>query len=460
MLRIKELYNVMALALGKVEERMDEHDFERMRNLDDTYEIALTEELKRKFPDMFDKDTRNVSEASEWSLRNSSLVEDLEMYLRSSDNKEELVFLVKCLDSFLEETFYGSIPADQEQYRFQSLNDNYTDCQIYLLPRLKCGWEHRNRNAYTSYHIDFYLRHFYYVHEGELDVYNVQHILMPRETFGEAVCRGELRVMVSPVSGDRIVNMTEPYIRDNIRFISVNPILCDEEECLKKNIIKVLEEAVLQEADILLFPEMLGTDGIVEKLGHEISDRENILNNEFPCLTVCPTVWAQHRNYCKILDDIGELVCEQQKHHGVDLKKWSAKEDIESDKMIYILHCEGIGRIAVAICKDFLITSYLRILADRLKVNLLLVPSFTGRDYQFRILAPKYGDLDCNVIWINTCSARWLEDSGEMQASVTLAYLPGNRGVSQSEMGINELCQGQHVCDGTCEYMYRINLRG
>ncbi len=93
MLQIKRLYNIMALALKKAEECMNEHDFERMRNLDDAYETALTEELKRRFPDMFDKNTRNISEASEWHLGNSSLVEDLNVYLRESDNKEELVFL-------------------------------------------------------------------------------------------------------------------------------------------------------------------------------------------------------------------------------------------------------------------------------------------------------------------------------------------------------------------------------
>ena len=192
MLQIKKLYNIMALALKKAEECMNEHDFERMRDLDDAYETALTEELKRRSPDMFDKNTRNISEASEWHLGKSSVVED--------------------------------------------------------------------RTAYTSYNIDFYLRNFYYIHERDVEAYSVQHILMPREVFKEAVCRGELRIMVSPVSGDEIVNVTEPYIRNNTRFVSVNPIRYDKEEHLEKNIIKVLEGAALKEADILLFPEMLGTE--------------------------------------------------------------------------------------------------------------------------------------------------------------------------------------------------------
>ena len=56
-------------------------------------------------------------------------------------------------------------------------------------------------------------------------------------------------------------------------------------------------------------------------------------------------------------------------YHGVDLKlgQHQVKEDIHSDQKIYILHCYGIGRIAIMICKDFLITSYLKILADIIK---------------------------------------------------------------------------------------------
>lgn len=460
MLQIRKLYNIMSLAIKKVEECVEEHDFERMRNLDESYEIALTEEIKRRFPDMFDKDTRNVSEVSEWQLARSTLMDDLERYLEESVCKEELIFLVKCLDSFLEDSCYGCVPVDQEQYHFQSLNDNYEECRIYLIPRLKCAWEHRNRDAYTSYSIYFYLRNFYYIHGEDLGVYKVQHILMPREIFHAAICRGELRIMVSPVSGDKIVKITEPYIKNSTRFVSVDPVQKDEEQHLSENMIRILGTAADDETDIMLFPEMLGTEWIVERLENELSERENICDSEFPRLTICPTIWAKGRNSCRILDDIGVTVCEQCKHYGVDLKQWSAKEDIESDQTIYVLHCEGVGRIAIAICKDFLITRYLSILAEKLMVNLLLVPSFTGQDYQFEVLVSKYGDLDCNVIWVNTCSARWLDITATLRAAVTRAYIAGVKGSFRFKAGIEELCGKKYSCNGTCKYIYRIEMNG
>ncbi|MCM1541287.1 MAG: hypothetical protein NC121_08495 [Blautia sp.] len=255
------------------------------------------------------------------------------------------------------------------------------------------------------------------------------------------------------------MEVTEPYVRDNTSYVSVKPIEPDVESHLQVDLLNILRRAVDEQADILVYPEMLGTEELAEYLSGKLDLRDNILDNGFPRLTICPTIWKQNRNYCKVLDDIGEVVCEQQKHHGVDLKQFKSKEDITSDRVIYILHCYGIGRIAIAICKDFILTDYLRILAEYLKVSLLLVPSFTSGDYQFRELASKYPEKDCNVIWINTCSARWLNKDGEAGASVSLAYLPGRRGKLNTEIKETEDFYGKQYSYGRiCVYTYYIAL--
>ena len=346
----------------------------------------------------------------------------------------------------------------QEIYCFQCLNDNYMECGIYLLPRISCGWEHTNRDASTSYSIFYYLRNFYYICAADLKEYEMQHILMPKALFRDAVRRKEFRVLVSPVVGDNIIEIEKCYEKEHIRYISVKPIHPDAEKSLQKILLNILKKAVSLRADMLVCPEMLGTRHLVEVLSDELGIREEIEDNDFPRMTVCPSIWENRCNSSRILDDMGGTVCEQQKHHGVDLKQWSAKEDIESDRKIYILHCHGIGRIVVAICKDFLITSYLRILAEKLKVNLLLVPSFTGKDYQFDLLRRKYGELDLNVIWINTCASRWLNKDGKMRSFVTAGYFPGKHGVEEVKLSMNDLCGGKQCCEGNCTYIYNIKL--
>ena len=464
MLQIQKLYNLLSLALRKIEDLVNDHDFEKMRNIGEEKKNTTVRALKERFPDMFDRDSLNVSEISEWKLESSLLVKKLENYLDISENKEELVFLVKYLDSFLEDTIFDCIPIDRDQYSFYCLNDNFSKCNICLLPRLKCNWEHQNRDASTSYSIFYYMRNFYYIKQSDLSPYQIEHVLMPKRFFENALERGELRIMASPLISEKVVEITEPYTRDDVTLISVNPMEEDMEEKIKRFSMEVLENASFEDIDLLVFPEMLGTEEIVEQMSRELDMRSGVCNSDSPCLTMCPSIWRENRNYCKILDDMGDMICEQQKHHGVEMKKPAAKEDIESDKKIYILHGYGIGRIAVVICKDFLVTKYLRILAEKLRVNLILVPSFTARNYHFKILAAKYADLDCNVIWVNTCSARWLNENSEIENPVLLSCQPGKRGVKSEGVNMEDICGHPCRCMNSdtrrqaCAHIFQLKL--
>ncbi len=456
MQQIKKLYNIMSFALRKVMDCSSERDFERMRDLEETYRLDITDRLVVRFPDMFIPGTRNVRAVSELQLLFSSLLEDLERYLTEMSDQEELIFLIKYLDLFLEDTVYACILPDEEQYFFECLNDNVSECGICLLPRISCKWEHENREAYISYNILFYLRNFYYVTTEDVKDFRIQHILMPKELFRHAILRREFRVAVSPVVGEKVVEVTEPYVREHGRYVAVKQIKPEVENCLLEHTLDSLKQASVLQADILLFPEMLGTDKIVDALGYELDRRERIEENDFPRLAICPSVWKQNRNSCTILDDMGETVCKQEKHYGVKLKRWDAKEDIVSNHNIYILHCYGIGRVAVAICKDFLMNEYLKILVEKLKVNLLLVPSFTSKDYQFETRISQYGDQDCSVVWINTCSARWLEETGMMRSAVTMAYLCGRKGSRKLKRTVHDLCAGIYEGGQSCLYTYQV----
>lgn len=457
-MQIKRLYNVFAILLSEIMNRTNERDFEKMRNMDERHEIAVLDGLKEKFPELFDKETRNVAEVSEFRLTNGTLIRDLEMETEQFDSTEEMIFLARCLDSFLEDTFYSCIPADEDWYRFRGLNDNAGECGLYLLPRIRCSWEHKSRDAYTSYSIFYYLRNFYFVCESELNDYTAWHILMPRKIFSSALERRELRVAVSPGIHQAVVKVTEPYIRENSHYVSVEPIENLKEKAILQTVLTVLKKAAEEETDILLFPEMLGTNVILDSLKDELYVREMLPNNEFPKLVACPTVWARKRNSCTMLDDMGTFIFEQCKHYGVDVKHPMAKEDIETDRIIYILHCFGIGRIAVAICKDFLMTGYLRILAEKLRVNLLLVPSFTSVDYQFEILSSKYPELDWTVIWVNACASRWMNEDGKMSARATMAYTAGKRGINTKKVSAGDLCSEQGLCDSGCIFIHRIRF--
>lgn len=460
---VGRLYNIMSLGLKKVLDCTSEHDFEKMRNIQEEYERFLLSDLKQSFPDLFEANTLNVAQRSEWHLQRSSLLDDLEDYIKPAEDMSLLILLLRQMDLFLADSVYDCVPADVETFCFESLNDNYAECGLYLLPRLDCGWEHQSRDAYTSYSMMYYLRNFYYVRREDLKEFHVKHILLPKLTFHDAIQRGELRVAVSPVTGENVIRITKPYIRDHTEYIAVLPIEKNRETNLAKKMRGVLKKASGQKIDIVLLPELLGSARIWEDLEEELEERVTLKDNGFPRLTICPSVWKDRSNSCEVLNDVGETIFIQEKHYGAELKvspgeAKAVKEDIESDRVIYLLHCRGIGRLGVAICKDFLMTGYLRILAEKLRVNLLLVPSFTPKDYQFRLLISKYGDLDCNVVWVNTCAARWMNKGAEMKGAVTRAYLPGKKGIRTEEVAMEELCRERNSSCKACIYTYRLSL--
>lgn len=457
-MQIKQLYNLFAGILRIIVSHMSERDFERMRNIDKDHENRILESLKAKFPALFDSTTGNTAELSEYRLEESTLIQDLELEMVNYESVQELVFLARSLDSFLEDSFYHCIPIEADWYGFFGLNDNAEECGIYLLPWVKCSWEHKSRDVHTSYSIFYYLRNFYFVRREDLGDYAVQHILMPKRLFYPALKRREFRVAVSPGTNKEVVKVTEPYVRDDVRYVSVKPMEGGIEKGISEIVLKVLKKASEQEADVLMLPEMLGTEQILKALQEELFARKMIPDNEYPRLIVCPTIWENRKNSCTVFDDMGERIFEQCKHHGVDMKQIQAKEDIESDRMIYILHCFGIGRIAVAICKDFLMVSYLRILAECLRVNLLLVPSFTSVDHHFMMLSRKYAELDWSVIWVNACASRWLNADGKAAARIFMAYMAGRKGIITEEKSVDDLCGKREHCDQGCTYIYRIDL--
>ena len=205
--------------------------------------------------------------------------------------------------------------------------------------------------------------------------------------------------------------------------------------------------AEAEEADLLLFPEILGTKSIQEEIEAALYENES----EYPRMTICPSIWKRNKNSCRILDEMGMLLAEQEKHFGAQLG--GKLEDIKSNQKVYLFHCEGIGRIAVLICMDFLVNTYREFVVKELKATLVLVPSYSSGEYNFETKAMNYMDLDCQVIWINCCSAA----KGKNEP-ITLRYGAGRKGVYRERKMVNELC-GEH-CTGECLWIYEIELEG
>ncbi len=119
-----------------------------------------------------------------------------------------------------------------------------------------------------------------------------------------------------------------------------------------------------------------------------------------------------------------------------------------------IFHFEGIGRIAILICKDFLTTKYMEQLMRCFKLTLIIVPSFSTGSYDFRQSSDLCAHDDCNVVWINTCAAI---EKGKERNFENIGYV--RKRVSRSDdeaqmLSKLPICDGafKGVCNHDCIY--------
>ena len=61
--------------------------------------------------------------------------------------------------------------------------------------------------------------------------------------------------------------------------------------------------------------------------------------------------------------------------------------------------------------EDFMQNEYRRMILDVLKATLIIVPSFSTGNFDFRQVMGECRQYDCGVIWLNCCGAMHLEDA-------------------------------------------------
>ena len=138
--QIKRLYNILALAIQKIEQKMKPDDFKNLKNIHPSYGQKILRSLQIKMPELFAEDgSLNSGRASEWKLKKTTLVERVEECISFEEDTEKLVYLIRQLDLFLEKSINGFIPVGEDSYRFESLNDNVKESGIFYCQGLSAG---------------------------------------------------------------------------------------------------------------------------------------------------------------------------------------------------------------------------------------------------------------------------------------------------------------------------------
>lgn len=373
---------------------------------------AMFREIRKSFPEMID--SKDAINDIDFDLLNHDFCCRLENYI--SEHHEDggaLSILIYCLDKAIIELYRKCMNFDNDVEKILPLNNNNIQVTgIAIFPRVRCGWEHESQGGYHYYSVDSFLHNFFYckidyLEEKKIDINNIS---LNSNFFREALNRDKLIICVSPVTNESVL-VWNSYERDTEKLFHITDL--ENKDKIKENVLSAVKKSAGKKADILLFPEMLGTEDLRKQVFGELAGKK------FPTLVIWPSIWkhngndVENTNSCEITIHAGEsydTVCNQFKNIGFDAGE-KGREDLAEQEpwVINVLHCDGIGRIGILICRDYLEDDYRYILCSLIKCNLLLVPSFSSGAYSFEEVLSQYFEFDCNVAWCNTCAASNLE---------------------------------------------------
>ncbi|MBQ2604806.1 MAG: hypothetical protein VZR27_01215 [Acutalibacteraceae bacterium] len=388
---------------------------------------------------------------------------ELEEYISLLQRKADyysMIALAQVLDESLKTILLEKIRVYQTDDFSVVLNTNRESTGIGLLPRCSCIWERKHRLSHSYNRLDNFLFHFLLIENSILGELIDKHIFLTNDIFPDFSSRKQLRAAASPLRCEKHFTIDE-YTKNDIQFFRITN---DTENAAEDNytIWQKLEIAAKNNCDIIVFPEMLGnseTQSYIRKKLLSLSESEK---KKMPSLIILPSVWENNMNTVTVLDHFGNIICCQSKQNPFRREKngTASLEDIRTNMVVNILHYEGIGRIAILICRDFLTTKYMEQLMRCFKLTLIIVPSFSTGSYDFRQSFDVCAHDDCNVIWINSCAAM---EKGKEANFKNIGYV--RKRIGRFDDDSQKLCE-MPVCKGAfsgeCkrDCIYFENIRG
>lgn len=382
-----------------------------------------------------------------------SFYDALEKYIEELKGKKDyfgVVCLVQVIDDGLSAILLDKIMELEVDDFSVVLNTNREETGIGLLPRCSCMWERKNRLSHSYNRMDNFLFNMLLMENEILGEIIDKHFFLKKDMFPDIANKRKIKIATTPLRIERNFK-AELFEDDKVQCFKIihDEKYYDEDNRLIWN--KIIE-AAKNKSDIVLFPEMLGNKETAGFIGRMIKEKKQEEKIEFPSLIILPSYWDKNKNIVSIMDGNGDVICKQYKQNPFRIEYGGSAylEGILPNRVVNIFHFEGIGRIAILICKDFLTTKYMEQLMRCFKLTLIIVPSFSTGSYDFRQSFDLCAHDDCNVVWINTCASI---EKGKEANYESIGYVRKRIGRNDDES--QKLC-AMPVCDnafkGICDH--------
>ena len=350
-------------------------------------------------PEVRQLEPSDITESFLKSLQ--SLIEKL----KNSRDYYALLGLLQIMDQSMTLLLENAITELESENFSIVLNTNRETVGVGILPRCSCIWERKHRLVHRYNNLESFLYNILLIENSVLGELIDEHYFLRKELFPRFKERNSVKIAATPLRLERNfkVQLTD---KDKVQYFNIayeNSTFESDNELVWKKIWTAAEN----ESDIVVFPELLGNVETTDYVANKIKSLSPDDAAKIPSLIVLPSYWEKNRNVVTVMDKFGNVICKQNKQNPFrkEFNGVGYLEQISSNLVVNILHYEGIGRIAIMVCRDFLETEYMQQLMRCFKLTLIIVPSFSTGSYDFRRSFDLCAHEDCNVVWVNTCAA-------------------------------------------------------
>ena len=335
---------------------------------------------------------------------------------------------------------------------------NQADTKQMILPRCITMWEgsgedrefeSENFNRFLKHSRHFNMTGAYAEKKYQVNCYYIDKI---KAVHPDAVRRGEnsLIVGMSPMFCD--FALKEKDGKDKDWFIP-KPWTKSEKTKIKKSIIDTINKAEENRVNILVFPEMLG----YPKLKEEICSYLKGITLTYLKLIVLPSAWEflgdkGTNTSCLLQTSDGAEIFSQGKLISFSDRHGHKTEALIPDDTINLLFDEIHGCMGIMICRSALEKRIRDLVVNDFGVKLLIVPSWSPEEYAFKRALPSVADVNCNIVWVNTCSALGNKKLGEKSVCMItqVCKFPGKENLEPTEFfpikDCNKECTKGEAC--------------
>ncbi len=404
-----DLYNIVAGLCSDIVSSCSEKFFVEYSCVSPAEKSRIAKVVQAEIPALFQESDNGVGvrELSSENLTTEFLenLKSLVNRLKADLDYYALLGLLQILDQAMASLLNLAI-AEFEQEKFSIvLNTNRESVGVGLLPRCSCIWERKHRLIHRYNNLESFLYNILLIENSVLGELIDKHYFLKDELFPHFKERHAVKIAATPLRRERNfkVQLTD---KDKIQYFNIayeNHSFESDNELVWKKIWTAAEN----ESDIVVFPELLGNVETTDYVANKIKSLSPDDAAKIPSLIVLPSYWEKNRNVVTVMDKFGNVICKQNKQNPFrkEFNGVGYLEQISSNLVVNVLHYEGIGRIAIMVCRDFLETEYMQQLMRCFKLTLIIVPSFSTGSYDFRRSFDLCAHEDCNVVWVNTCAA-------------------------------------------------------